>query len=74
MEALEEAAKKQIEDHMGEAAPGYIKPWFPSCCEPVGTFEKLMFAVLADKQEQVKSAIDKYMKVVKINVVVKIIV
>eukprot|EP00404_Azadinium_spinosum_P058075 CAMPEP_0180719918 /NCGR_PEP_ID=MMETSP1038_2-20121128/15240_1 /TAXON_ID=632150 /ORGANISM="Azadinium spinosum, Strain 3D9" /LENGTH=63 /DNA_ID=CAMNT_0022752439 /DNA_START=71 /DNA_END=262 /DNA_ORIENTATION=- len=60
MEAMKEAAKKKIEEQMGEAAPGTLKMFFPCCGGPVGTMEKMMFMVPADKQDMVKSAIEKY--------------
>jgi len=55
-----EQAKKQIEEQMGEQAPAYIKPCFPCCGGPVLTLEKFMFVVPADKQDDVKAAIEKY--------------
>jgi len=60
MEAMKEAAKKKIEEQMGEQAPGYIKPCFPCCGGPVGTMEKFICVVPEDKRDTVKSAIDKY--------------
>ena len=59
-ESMKEAAKKKIEDTIGEQSPAYLKPLFPCCGGPVGTMEKFIFVVPADQQEQVKSAIDKY--------------
>merc|ERR1712137_1514883 len=58
--AMNDAAKKQIEEQMGEMAPGYIKPFFPCCGGPVGTMEKFSCAIPADKQDEAKSAIEKY--------------
>uniref|UniRef100_A0A7S2TBH8 Uncharacterized protein n=1 Tax=Prorocentrum micans TaxID=2945 RepID=A0A7S2TBH8_PROMC len=60
MGGMKEAAKKQIEEQMGEAAPGYIKPCFACCGGPVGTLDKFIFVVPKDQQETVKSAIEKY--------------
>jgi len=60
MEAMKEAAKKAIEDQMGETAPGPVKFFFPCCGGPVATMEKMMFMVPADKQDAAKSAIEKY--------------
>eukprot|EP00414_Alexandrium_minutum_P009578 CAMPEP_0113825772 /NCGR_PEP_ID=MMETSP0328-20130328/3920_1 /TAXON_ID=39455 /ORGANISM="Alexandrium minutum" /LENGTH=60 /DNA_ID=CAMNT_0000793733 /DNA_START=117 /DNA_END=299 /DNA_ORIENTATION=+ /assembly_acc=CAM_ASM_000350 len=57
---MKEAAKKKIEEQMGEQAPGFIKPCFPCCGGPVSTMEKFLFVVPKDQQDQVKSAIDKY--------------
>ena len=59
-DSMKEAAKKKIEDEMGEKAPASIKPLFPCCGGPVGTMEKCICMVPADQQEQVKSAIEKY--------------
>jgi len=57
---MKEEAKKKIEDQVSEQAPGYIKCFFPCCGGPVGTVEKMMFAVPADQQDAVKQAISKY--------------
>ena len=60
MEAMKEKAKKAIEDQMGNAAPGYLKPCFACCGGPVGTMDKFLFVVPADQRDSVKSAIEKY--------------
>jgi len=60
MEAMKEAAKKKIEEQVGENAPGMLKPFFACCGGPVGTMDKFMFMVPKDKQDTVKSAIEKY--------------
>lgn len=60
MEAMKEAAKKQIEEQMAGASPGYIKCCFPCCGGPVATVEKFLFAIPADQRDTVKSAIEKY--------------
>ena len=60
MDQMKEAMKTQIEEQMGNAAPGYIKPFFACCGGPVGTVEKFMFAIPADQKDTVKSAIEKY--------------
>jgi len=60
MEAMKEKAKKAIEDQMGDNAPPYLKPFFACCGGPVGTMEKCLCVVPADKQDTVKSAIEKY--------------
>jgi len=60
MEAMKEAAKQKVEEQVGEQAPGYLKPCFPCCGGPVGTMEKFIFLVPADKQDTVKDAIQKY--------------
>lgn len=60
MEAMKEAAKKQIEDTMAGQMPGVLKPCVPCCGGPVGTLEKFVFMVPADQQQTVKDAIDKY--------------
>eukprot|EP00418_Pyrodinium_bahamense_P083259 CAMPEP_0179061432 /NCGR_PEP_ID=MMETSP0796-20121207/26394_1 /TAXON_ID=73915 /ORGANISM="Pyrodinium bahamense, Strain pbaha01" /LENGTH=63 /DNA_ID=CAMNT_0020758277 /DNA_START=97 /DNA_END=288 /DNA_ORIENTATION=- len=60
MEAMKEQAKKAIETQMGEAAPGMLKPFFACCGGPVGTMEKCLCMVPADKQDMVKNAIEKY--------------
>ena len=57
---MKEAAKKQIEEQMADAAPGYLKCCFPCCGGPVGTIEKFSFAIPADKRDDVLSAIEKY--------------
>ena len=53
-------ARKTIEDQMGELAPAPLKLLFPCCGGPVGTMDKCICVVPADKQNQVKSAIEKY--------------
>merc|ERR1712194_728556 len=60
MEAMKEKAKKAIEDQMGDNAPPYLKPFFACCGGPVATMEKCLPCVPADKQDTVKSAIEKY--------------
>lgn len=59
-DAAKEAMKKTAEDQIAENAPAYLKPFFPCCGGPVGTVEACMCAVPADKQDTVKSAIEKY--------------
>eukprot|EP00427_Karlodinium_veneficum_P016044 CAMPEP_0169138730 /NCGR_PEP_ID=MMETSP1015-20121227/42485_1 /TAXON_ID=342587 /ORGANISM="Karlodinium micrum, Strain CCMP2283" /LENGTH=77 /DNA_ID=CAMNT_0009204175 /DNA_START=56 /DNA_END=289 /DNA_ORIENTATION=+ len=59
-EKMKAEAKKKIEDQVTEQAPGYVKMFFPCCGGPVGTVEKMMFAVPADQQDAVKTAIGKY--------------
>ena len=60
MEAMKEAAKKQIEDQLGNLAPGTIKPCFACCGGPVGTLEKFSFMVPAENRQTVVDAIAKY--------------
>jgi hypothetical protein len=62
-DAITEATKKAAEDQITENAPGYLKPLFPCLGGPVGTVETCMCTVPADKQEAVKSAIEKYKSV-----------
>ena len=60
MEAMKDAAKKKVEDMVGDQAPGYLKPCFPCCGGPVGTMEKFICMVPKDQQDMVKDAISKY--------------
>ena len=60
MEAMKQKAKEQIEQQMKDNAPGPLKCLMPCCGGPVGTMEKCMCMVPADKRDQVKSAIEKY--------------
>ena len=59
-DAMKEQAKKQIEDQMGEKAPGYLKPLYPCCGGPVGTVDKFIFMIPKEQQDDVKAAIEKY--------------
>lgn len=57
---MKQKAKEEIEKQMGEQAPAPLKMLFPCCGGPVATMEKCLCAVPADKQDTVKSAIEKY--------------
>ena len=59
---LKEQAKLKIEDEVAGEAPGCVKPFFMCCGGPVGTVEKCMCMVAAEKQDNVKKAIEKYRK------------
>mmetsp|Transcript_15091 Transcript_15091/g.12135 ORF Transcript_15091/g.12135 Transcript_15091/m.12135 type:complete len:110 (-) Transcript_15091:158-487(-) len=60
MDMMKQKAKEEIEKQMGEQAPPMMKCFFPCCGGPVGTMEKMIWMVPADKQDNVKSAIEKY--------------
>ena len=59
---LKEQAKLKIEEEVAGEAPGCAKPFFMCCGGPVGTVEKCMCMVAAEKQDNVKKAIEKYRK------------
>ena len=59
---LKEQAKLKIEEEVAGDAPGCVKPFFICCGGPVGTVEKCMCMVAAEKQDNVKKAIEKYRK------------
>ncbi|CAL1151071.1 unnamed protein product [Cladocopium goreaui] len=58
--AMNEAAKKAVEDELATKAPATMKPFFPCLGGPVGTMETCMCMVPADQQDSVKQAIAKY--------------
>ena len=51
--------KEEIEKQMDAGMPAMLKP-LSACMGPVKTLEAFMCAVPADKQDQLKSAIEKY--------------
>ena len=62
--AMNEAAKKAVEDELATKAPATMKPFFPCLGGPVGTMETCMETCMcmvpADQQDSVKQAIAKY--------------
>lgn len=60
MEAMKAKAKEAIDNQMAAAAPRTLKALFPVCGGPVGTLDKCMCCVPADKREELQNAIDKY--------------
>ena len=60
MEGMKEAAKKKIEEEMGEQAPGYIMCCYPCCGGPLAPLTSSDFVIPADKRDDVKAAIAKY--------------
>ena len=58
--AMNETAKKALEDELASKAPASMKPFFPCLGSPVGTMDTCMCMVPADQQDSVKQAIAKY--------------
>ena len=58
--AMNETAKKALEDELATKAPASMKPFFPCLGGPVGTMDTCMCMVPADQQDSVKQAIAKY--------------
>ena len=59
---LKAQARLKIEEEVAGEAPGISKPFFVCCGGPVGTVEKCMCMVAAEKQDNMKKAIEKYRK------------